>query len=181
VQIEDREILDLLNKQAFSEKGFQLLVNKYNQKLYWCIRRLVYDHNDAEDALQNTFMKVWSNIKKFRKDSGLYTWLYRIATNEALSLLKKSKRHRELSFEDASREINALSGNDPLYSGDTINDRLQAAILTLPPRQRIVFNMKYFDEMKYDEMSEVLETSTGALKASYHLATKKIEKYVLQD
>jgi RNA polymerase sigma-70 factor (ECF subfamily) len=181
VQIEDGKILALLNKEQSAEKGFQLLVKKYHQKLYWCIRRLVYDHNDAEDALQNTLIKAWGGLKRFRKESGLYTWLYRIATNEALSLLKKSKRHRELSYEDASREVNALSGNDPLYSGDSISDRLQAAILTLPPKQRIVFNMKYFDDLKYEEMSEILETSAGSLKASYHLATKKIEKYVLQD
>lgn len=181
MQIDDGDILELLKDSHSSEKGFLLLVKKYQQQLYWCIRRLVYDHEDAEDALQNTFLKVWNGISRFRGESGLYTWLYRIATNEALSLLKKNKRHREFSYDEASREINALVGNDQLYSGDEISNKLQAAILTLPPKQRVVFNMKYYDELKYDEMAEVLQTSSGALKASYHLASKKIEKFLLDD
>lgn len=181
MQIEDREILILLKEDDQREKGFVLLVKKYQKKLYWHIRRLVSDHADAEDALQNTFIKTWKGLQKFRGDSSLFTWLYRIATNEALTTLKKRKRHHALSIEDAEREINGLTGNDPLYNGDEISNKLQAAILTLPPKQRLVFNMKYFDELKYDEMSAILGTSTGALKASYHLAVKKIEKYVLPD
>ncbi|MDT8392336.1 MAG: sigma-70 family RNA polymerase sigma factor [Bacteroidales bacterium] len=178
---DEEDIIKLLRDDHSSEEGFLLLVKKYQQQLYWSIRRLVHDHDDTEDALQNTFIKVWKGIKKFRGDSQLYTWLYRIATNEALSLLKRRKRFRTLSFNDALKEMNVLSNNDPLYDGNAIDNKLQAAIISLPPKQRIVFNMKYYDDLKYEQMSEILGTSTGALKASYHLAVKKIEKHVLTD
>lgn len=158
-----------------------MLVQKYQQRLYWHIRRLVADHDDTEDALQNTFIKIWKGAARFRGDAQLFTWLYRIATNEALNIIKKRNRNYAMSFEDAEKEVNGLCGNDPLYDGDAVTDKLQAAILTLPPRQRLVFNLRYYDEIKYEDMSEILGTSTGSLKASYHLAVKKIEKYVLTD
>lgn len=181
MHIEDGEILQLLSEGKTRDRGFLLLVQKYQQKLYWHIRRLVSDHDETEDILQNTLIKAWKGLKKFRGDSQLFTWLYRIATNEALTALKRNKRYRAYSLDEAEREIDGLSGNDVLYNGDEISNKLQAAILTLPAKQRLVFNMKYFDELKYDEMSEILGTSSGALKASYHLAVKKIEKSVLKD
>lgn len=178
---EDGEILQLIRHEKSREEGFLLLINKYQQRLYWHIRRLLISHDDTDDVLQNTFIKVWKGLKNFREESQLYTWLYRIATNEALSLLKKNKRNKALSLDEAGREILAFTGNDPLYTGDEINNKLQMAVFTLPPKQRLVFNMKYFDEMKYEEISSVLGTSVGALKASYHLAVKKIEKQIITD
>jgi len=156
-------------------------VKKYQQRLYWHIRRLLVDHNDTDDVLQDTFIKVWQGLLKFRGESQLYTWLYRIATNEALSFMKKAQRNRSIPYEDGGPELCTLCDNMPLISGDEISLKLQKAILMLPAKQRLVFNMKYFDEMKYAEISAVLGTSVGALKASYHLAVKKIEKYVLVD
>lgn len=181
LNIEDREILRLLKDENQKDHAFKLLVKKYQQRLYWHIRRLVNDHPETEDVLQNTFIKAWKGMAKFREDASLFTWLYRIATNEALSNLKKRKRNYAFPIENAEKEIEKLINHDPLYDGDEISNKLQAAILTLPAKQRIVFNMKYFDELKYDEMSQITGTSSGALKASYHLAVKKIEKYIFLD
>ncbi len=181
MNIDDREILKLIREEHSRERGFILLVKKYQQRLYWHIRRLLVDHNDADDVLQNTFIKVWQGLPQFRGESQLYTWLYRIATNEALSFMKKAQRNRSIPYEDGGADLCALSDNAPSISGDEISRKLQKAILMLPAKQRLVFNMKYFDEMKYTEISEVLGTSIGALKASYHLAVKKIEKQLLVD
>ena len=181
MNIDDREILKLIREEHSGERGFILLVKKYQQRLYWHIRRLLVDHNDADDVLQNTFIKVWQGLPQFRGESQLYTWLYRIATNEALSFMKKAQRNRSIPYEDGGAELCTLSDNAPSISGDEISRKLQKAILMLPAKQRLVFNMKYFDEMKYAEISEVLGTSIGALKASYHLAVKKIEKQLLVD
>ena len=157
------------------------MLKKYQQRLYWHIRRMLVDHADADDVMQTTMIKAWQGIDKFRQDSQLYTWLYRVATNEALSFLKKAQRARKIPFEDGGAELSNMIDNSPMISGDEISLKLQKAILLLPAKQRLVFNMKYFDEMKYEEMSSVLGTSVGALKASYHLAVKKIEKQVLLD
>jgi len=181
VHIGDGEILKLLDKKDSREEGFTLLVKKYQQRLYWHIRRLVISHDDADDALQNTFIKVWKGLERFRRDSQLYTWLYRIATNEALTLLKKNKRNKALSMNEADQEIASLGNDESLISGDEIKAKLMAAVLTLPPKQQLVFNMKYFDELKYEEISAVVGTSVGALKASFHLAVKKIEKLIMID
>ena len=181
MNIDDREILKLIREEHSGERGFILLVKKYQQRLYWHIRRLLVDHNDADDVLQNTFIKVWQGLPQFRGESQIYTWLYRIATNEALSFMKKAQRNRSIPYEDGGADLCALSDNAPSISGDEISRKLQKAILMLPAKQRLVFNMKYFDEMKYTEISEVLGTSIGALKASYHLAVKKIEKHLLVD
>ena len=179
--IDDRKILQLSNEIHSREEGFSLLLKKYQQRLYWHIRRMVIDHEDADDVMQNTLIKVWSGIGKFRQDSQLYTWLYRVATNEALSFIKKAQRTRSVPYEDGGTELSNLIDNSPLVSGDEISRKLQKAVLMLPAKQRLVFNMKYFDEMKYEEISAVVGTSVGALKASYHLAVKKIEKQVLRD
>jgi len=142
---------------------------------------MVIVHDDADDVLQNTFIKVWKGLHNFRQDSQLYTWLYRIATNEALSFIKKNNRFRTINIEGSGSEITSYLENDPLYSSNEISARLHKAVLSLPNKQQLVFNMKYFDELKYEEISDILGTSVGALKASYHIAVKKIEKQVLID
>ncbi|NQT78269.1 MAG: RNA polymerase sigma factor [Bacteroidetes bacterium] len=178
---DDREILQLIREKESLEQGFKLLVGKYQARLYWHIRRMILNHNDSDDVLQNTFIKVWKGLPGFRGESQLFTWLYRIASNEALSFLKKNRRYHHISLYDAAQELVGYIDDDPLYTGDELSKKLQQAILSLPPKQRLVFNMKYFEEMKYKDISAVLGTSIGALKASYHLAVKKIEKQILPD
>ena len=175
----DDNISDLLKTDL--NKGFRLLVETYNQKLYWHIRRLVILHEDADDALQNTFINVWKSIGNFRSESSLYTWLYTIATNEALSLINKRKRNASVSIDDLSSYFESSLEGSTWFDGDKAQIKLQNAILKLPEKQRIVFNLKYYDEMTYEEMSKVLKTSEGALKASYHHAVKKIEKMITDD
>jgi RNA polymerase sigma-70 factor (ECF subfamily) len=174
----DKELLSQFRSEATRNQAFGLLVRKYQKRLYWHIRRIVIDHDDADDVVQNTFIKVWKNLEGFKEDSQLYTWLYRIATNESLTFLRQKKADRNIPMDEVDHTLAdpIISGNH--FNGDEIQKKLQQAILTLPDKQRIVFNMKYFDEMKYEEMSQVLETSVGALKASYHHAVKKIEEYL---
>ncbi len=162
-------------------KGFSLLVETYSQKLYWHIRRLVILHEDADDALQNTFINVWKNIGNFRNESSLYTWLYTIATNEALILINKRKKNSAVSIDALEKYFASSHEGSSWFDGDGAQVKLQNAILQLPDKQRIVFNMRYFDDMTYEEMSRILKTSEGALKASYHHAVKKIEKILLND
>jgi len=162
-------------------KGFRLVVEKYSSKLYWHIRRLVILHEDADDALQNTFINAWKSIGNFRSESSLYTWLYTIATNEALALINKRKRNAAVSIDDLGAYFENSHEGSTWFDGDEAQIKLQNAILQLPEKQRIVFNLKYFDEMTYEEMSKVLGTSEGALKASYHHAVKKIEKIITWD
>ena len=162
-------------------KGFRLLVEKYSPKLYWHIRRLVILHEDADDALQNTFINAWRSLENFRSESSLYTWLYTIATNEALTLINKRKRNASVSIDDLGSYFANSHEGSTWFDGDEAQLKLQNAILQLPEKQRIVFNLKYFDEMPYEEMSKVLKTSEGALKASYHHAVKKIEKIIIKD
>ena len=169
----DREIIDRLVNDV--KTGFGLIVERYSARLYWHIRRIVILHEDANDALQNTFMNAWRNISNFRKESSIFTWLYTIATNEALAILNKRKKRSQVPLEDLNGFfINSLEGST-WFDGDEAEIKLQNAILKLPEKQRLVFNLKYFDEMTYEEMSIVLRTSEGALKASYHHAVKKIE------
>jgi RNA polymerase sigma-70 factor (ECF subfamily) len=172
-------ISDLLKTDL--NKGFRLVVEKYSSKLYWHIRRLVIIHEDADDALQNTFVNAWRSIGDFRSESSLYTWLYTIATNEALTLINKRKRNSAVSIEDLGGYFESSHEGSTWFDGDEAQIKLQNAILKLPEKQRIVFNLKYFDEMTYEEMSKVLNTSEGALKASYHHAVKKIEKTLVGD
>jgi RNA polymerase sigma factor (sigma-70 family) len=163
------------------DKGFRLVVEKYSSKLYWHIRRLVILHEDADDALQNTFINAWKGIGDFRSESALYTWLYKIATNEALTLISKRKKNSAVSIDDLGSYFENSREGSTWFDGDAAQIKLQNALLQLPEKQRIVFNLKYFDEMPYAEMSKVLGTSEGALKASYHHAVKKIEKFLLND
>jgi RNA polymerase sigma-70 factor (ECF subfamily) len=176
----DKELVELFRKTESRDYAFNLIVRKYQEKLYWHIRKLILDHHDTDDTLQNTFIKVWNGLDRFREDSGLYTWLYRIATNEALSFLGSKKRRFLLPLVDVENQLANTLENDEYFNGDELQLKLQKALLTLPEKQRVVFNMKYYDEMKYEEMSEILETSVGALKASYHHAVKKIEKFIAE-
>jgi RNA polymerase sigma factor (sigma-70 family) len=162
-------------------KGFQLVVERYSSKLYWHIRRLVILHEDADDALQNTFINAWKSMGDFRNESSLYTWLYTIATNEALTLINKRKKNAAVSLDDLENHFADSQEGSTWFDGDAAQVKLQNAILKLPDKQRIVFNLKYFDDMTYEEMSKVTNTSEGALKASYHHAVKKIEKILGDD
>jgi RNA polymerase sigma-70 factor (ECF subfamily) len=179
--MDDKELLAKFSQADTRNYAFNQLVKKYQQKVYWHIRKMVIDHDDADDLTQETFVKVWQNLEKFKGDSQLFTWIYRIATNECLTFLNKKKRKFFLPIGDVSKELIRKLEASEYISGDEIALKLQKALLTLPEKQRLVFNMKYFDEMKYEEISEVLGTSVGALKASYHHAVKKIEEYMGQD
>jgi len=178
IQAEDEEILSKFREDKTRNEAFNMLLKKYQQKIYWHVRRMVIDHDDADDLTQDVFIKVWKNLPGFRNDAQLYTWMYRIATNECITFLNKKKQKNNISLDDVDYELaDTLSSTDQ-FTGDQIQRKLQEAILTLPDKQRLVFNMKYFDDMKYEEMSDVLGTSVGALKASFHLAVKKIEAFV---
>ncbi|MGJ1195881.1 RNA polymerase sigma factor [Sphingobacterium spiritivorum] len=176
--MEDALIISKFADEATREEAFGLLLKKYQQKIYWHVRRMVIDHDDADDVVQDIFIKVWRNLGNFREDSQLYTWLYRIATNECITFLNKKKQKQNVSLDDDTSAYLAESLSDGSYfNGDKAQLKLQQALLTLPEKQKLVFNMKYFDDMKYEEISDVLGTSVGALKASYHLAVKKIEHF----
>lgn len=170
----DEQLLKMF-REGRDDAAFSGIVKKYQQKLYYHIRRMVKSHDDADDVLQNTFIKAWAGLKNFREEANLYTWLYRIATNETLTFLSKNKR---VVMVDADKTLGRQHAPEHGEGGDEIYRKLQQAIDTLPDKQKIVFNMKYFDEMQYDEMSAILETSVGALKASYHHAVKKIEDFL---
>ena len=177
----DKELLEKFNTKDTQQYAFNLIVRKYQERLYWYIRRIVIDHDDTDDVIQNVFIKAWKGLQNFRADSNLYTWLYRIATNESLTFIKKKKKDLFVSLDDNAHELVGVISNGKDFSGDEIEMKLQKAILQLPEKQRIVFNLKYFDNKKYDEISQILDTSVGALKASYHHAVKKIENYLTND
>lgn len=179
--ITDGEIIQRFRNPENREETFNILVRKYQERLYWHIRKIVLDHEDTDDVLQNTFVKVWKNLESFREESGLFTWIYRIATNEALTFLKQKQRRRIHGSENLTEQLADNLEADVYFNGDEIQLKLQQAILTLPEKQRVVFNMRYFDEMKYEEMAEILSTSKGSLKASYHHAVKKIEHFMKTD
>ena len=181
MEYSDEELLEQFQQEETRHLAFHHLVKKYQQRLYWHIRKIVIDHDDANDIIQNVFLKVWKSLDRFRADSRLYTWLYRIATNESITFLNSKRRRFFLPLVDVEKELAAKLDSGYLMNGEKIQLKLQKAILRLPPRQRVVFNMKYFDGMKYDEIAEVLGVTVGALKASYHHAVKKIEEYLLRD
>ncbi len=172
----DKEILEILNQPSQYEKGFRILMQKYQEPIYWHIRRMVKNHEDANDVVQNTFIKVYKGISKFKQDSKLYTWLYRIATNETITFINKNKKQKGTSIDDENGIENKLIAEEYADS-DQIVFRLKKAIDLLPEKQKLVFNMRYYDEMTYKQISEILDTSVGGLKASYHHAVKKIEQY----
>ena len=177
----DQELIEKLNHEESQNYGFNLLVREYQERVYWHVRKMVIDHDDADDLVQDVFIKVWNNIHKFREDSSLYTWIYRIATNECLNFLKKKRNKFFLPINDVAGELSSKLDEGSHIGGDEIQMKLQKALLRLPDKQRMVFNMKYFDEMKFKEIAEITNTSEGALKASYHLAVKKIEQNINLD
>lgn len=163
--------------QETKNKAFEYLLDKYQKRVYWHVRRIVIDHDDADDVTQNTFIKVWTQLEQYRGESKLYTWLYRVATNEALYFLNRKKASLNIPLDAEDSELINTLQSGHYFNGNALELKLQAAILSLPTKQRTVFNLKYFDNMKYEDMSEILETSVGALKASYHHAVKKIESF----
>ena len=176
--IDDALILSKFNDERTREEAFNLLIKKYQQKVYWQVRRIIINHDDADDVIQEVFIKVWKNLGSFRQDAQLFTWLYRIATNESLTFLKKKQAKNNVSLDDLTVEMSESLNTDPYFSGSEIEKKLQQAILGLPEKQRLVFNMRYYDDLKFQEISDILGTSVGGLKASYHLAAKKIEQYI---
>ena len=154
------------------------MIRRYSEPLYHQIRRMVQNHDDASDLLQNTFLKAWQNLEYFRGDARLSTWLYKISVNESLSFLARERKRYAMSLDDQESALANMIEADSYFDGAAAAELLRKAVVTLPEKQRLVFNMKYYDEMKYEEISEILGTSVGALKASYHLAVKKIEKYI---
>lgn len=174
----DKELLAFFRTEEKRHYAFNCLVAKYQERIYWHIRKLLINHQDTDDVVQNTFIKIWNNLADFREASQLFTWIYRIATNEALTFLNQKKRRFFLPIVDYEKELSHSLETDAFFSGDELQLKLQKAILSLPEKQRVVFNLKYFEEMKYEEMAEILDTSVGALKASYHHAVKKVEKYI---
>ena len=179
VQQEDIELLYQFKNPDTKESAFTSILKKYQGKLYWHIRRMVIDHDDANDVLQNMFIKVWKGLENFREDSQLYTWLYRIATNESLTFIEQQKKRSSVSLSDVETGLENKLKADTNFDANRLEWKLQLGIQQLPEKQRVVFNLRYYDEMPYEEMSRVLETSEGALKASYHHAAKKIEEFIL--
>ena len=177
----EEEIIERLHDPAQQRDAFTWIVATYSEKLYWQIRMMVLAHEDANDLLQNSFLKAWTNLDYFRGEAKLSTWLYKIAVNECLTFLAKQRSQQQISLDDADQFLVDRLESDPYFDGDAVQLKLQKAILTLPEKQRLVFNMKYFDDMKYEEISEIVGTSVGALKASYHHAVKKIEEFLTKE
>ena len=180
-QYDDKELLKLCRDPQTKERGFRILLSQYKERTYWHIRRILLDHEDANDIVQDTFVKVWKNLDSFRGDSSLFSWIYRIATNESLNFLRKMKNKSTVQIDKVEYLlVNKLDDNS-LMSGDEIERKLQRSLLKLPEKQRLVFNMRYFEDLKYQEISDILGTSVGGLKASYHHAIKKIEENLKTD
>lgn len=170
-------IEQLINVQT-REKAFRELISLYKERLYWHVRKIVISHDDADDVLQNTFIKIYKNLGKFKQESKLFSWMYRIATNEAITFINKRNKERKIDISEVQEQIVSTLESDIYFSGEEIQEILQKAIASLPQKQQLVFNMKYFDNIKYTQISEILGTSVGALKASYFHAVKKIESYI---
>lgn len=179
--MEDHQIIQEFRITTTRNKAFNALIEKYQQRIYWHVRKIIIDHDDTDDVVQDVFIKVFKNLEGFREASQLYTWMYRIATNEALTFLKKRQRKQAWAIDEVNNDLENKLTSGSYIDGDEIQMKLQKAILTLPEKQRLVFNMKYFDDMKYEEISEAIGTSVGGLKANYHLAVKKIEEYLTED
>lgn len=179
--MDDQEIIKLFQKETSKHAAFQILVKQYQERVYWHIRKMVIDHDDTDDLMQEVFIKVWDNLDKFREDASLFTWIYRIATNECLQYLRKKRKKFFLPLVDVAEELQEKLDNSPHIAGEEVQLLLQKAILTLPDKQRLVFNMKYFDNLSYEAIAAITDTSIGSLKASYHHAVKKIEKFIRDD
>ncbi len=170
----DKEIIDLY-RAGGRERAFKEIVDSYSERLYWHVRRFVCSHEDTDDLLQDIFMKIWSALPSFRGESRLYTWLYRIATNETLNFLNRQKVRSALRFESLSANMEEKVDEDPWFGGDRMQRELVKAVNKLPEKQRLVFMMRWFEDLSYEDISEILGTSVGALKASYHFATEKLK------
>jgi RNA polymerase sigma factor (sigma-70 family) len=179
----DLEVIEELKNPLNHERVFRFILKTYKEKMYFQVRKMVIDHDDADDVTQEAFIKIWKNIDKFRGDSKLYTWLYRIATNEALTFLQKKRKDLSLSDEDNTylEETLASSQSDTYLGGDEIADKLQKALLTLTDKQRVVFNLKYFEDLKYEEIADITDTSVGGLKSTFHFAVKRIEDFLAKN
>lgn len=177
--LEDKELVQKFVNPDTRNFAYNQLVRKYQQKVYWHIRKMVIDHDDADDLTQETFIKIWKNLENFRQESQLYTWIYRIATNECLNFLSSKRRKFFLPLNDVAAELSEKIDATPTLAGEEIQKQLQKALLKLPDKQRLVFNMRYYDDLTYEQISEIVGTSVGALKASYHLAVKKIEDFLI--
>jgi RNA polymerase sigma-70 factor (ECF subfamily) len=180
-ELSDSELLALFRKEESRHYAFNLLVRQYQRRLYAFIRRMVTDHDEAQDVLQETFIKAWHGLDGFRAESQLFSWLYRIAHNECLNHLRKAKRRVFVSNDAVIERLSTTLDSSEHFSGDAIQRKLQAAVMRLPAKQRAVFTMKYFDALKYEDMSRVTGTSVGALKSSFHIAVKKIENWLVSD
>jgi len=178
VLIDEIALVEELQNIQTKEKAFRILIKEYKERLYWHIRKIVISHDDADDVLQNTFIKVFKGIDNFKQDSKLYSWMYRIATNESITFINKRARERNIDITEMKQKLVSNLQSDKWFSGNDIELILQEAVATLPEKQQLVFNMKYFDHMKYQEISEILGTTVGGLKASYFHAVKKIENYI---
>lgn len=178
---DEAQLLEDLKSEKQKDQAFRTLMTLYKERLYWHIRNIVKSHDDADDVLQNTFIKVYSNIHNFKGDSKLFSWIYRIATNESITLLNKNAKQLLISNEDLQDATITNLATDVYFDGNEMQLKLQEAISKLPQKQQLVFNMKYFQDLKYKDMADILETSEGALKASYHLAVKKIEAYLTKN
>ena len=176
--VAEAQFIEELKAPKTQDQAFRKLISEYKERLYWHIRKIVLSHDDADDVLQNTFIKVYKNIGNFKSESKLYSWIYRIATNEAITFINKRAKENNIDLNEMQYKLADSLEADVYFDGDEMQIQLQKAIATLPQKQQLVFNMRYFDEMKYDDMSEILETSVGALKASYHHAVKKIESFL---
>ncbi len=176
--VPENDLVIALQNNKQKEAAFRELVSQYKERLYWHIRKIVLNHDDTDDVLQNTFIKIYKNIHSFKGDSKLYTWMYRIATNESITFINKRAKRKQISSEEIKESAIQNLTSDVYFEGKSIQIQLQKAIATLPPKQQLVFNMKYFDEHTYEELSEILETSVGGLKSSYHIAVKKITEYL---
>jgi len=175
---DEAQLLEQLKSETHKNQAFKELLKLYKERLYWHIRNIVKSHDDADDVLQNTFIKIYKNINGFKGDSKLYSWMYRIATNESITFINNRAKQLQISSEEVQELAIKNLPTDVYFEGDAIQLKLQQAIASLPEKQQLVFNMKYFQDLKYSDMSEILETSEGALKASYHIAVKKIEAYL---
>ncbi|HAT66094.1 MAG TPA: RNA polymerase subunit sigma-70 [Flavobacteriaceae bacterium] len=179
--VEEQSLVTALKSQDLREKAFRELITTYKERLYWHIRKIVLNHDDADDVLQNTFIKVFRNIDKFQGESKLYTWMYRIATNESITFINKKAKKLQVTSEEVQQAALSNLKEDVYFEGSEIQLKLQRAIASLPQKQQLVFNMKYFDDITYEELSTILDTSVGGLKSSYHIAVKKITTFLEND
>lgn len=179
ITTDDKELLELFRDPSQRERAYTAIVKKYQEKIYWHVRRMVVDHDDAHDVVQNVFIKVWKGLDQFREDAKLYTWLYRIASNESLTFIEQQKKRQTVSFDHEPSGMAERLKADKDFDANKLEWKLQMAIQLLPEKQKLVFSLRYYDEMPYEDMSRILETSEGALKASYHHAVRKIEEYIL--